>query len=95
MYPGAGNPHYFSEHLREGLEVREVHDVWLAWTNEPNRVEDVTGFLRSKVDALARHESQLSEGIRFFEESLAEEAVRAGASIGVEHAEEFRVLDLS
>jgi hypothetical protein len=30
--------------------------------------------------------SQLDEGIRFFE---------AGAKIGVQHAEEFRVLDLS
>jgi LmbE family N-acetylglucosaminyl deacetylase len=95
VYPGAGNPHYFSEHLREGLEIREVHDVWLGWTNEPNHVEDVTGFLATKIDALAAHESQLSEGIRFFQESLTEEASTAGATIGVEHAEEFRVLDLS
>jgi LmbE family N-acetylglucosaminyl deacetylase len=95
VFPGAGNPHYFSEHLQEGLEVREVHDVWLAWTNEPNHVEDVTGFLPTKIEALARHASQLTEGIRFFEEGLGEEAARAGKMIGVEHAEEFRVLDLS
>ena len=95
VYPGAGNPHYFSEHLREGLEIREVHDVWLGWTNEPNHVEDITGYLAAKIDALAEHDSQLSEGIRFFQESLTDEAAKAGASIGVEHAEEFRVLDLS
>jgi LmbE family N-acetylglucosaminyl deacetylase len=36
-FPGAGNPHYFGEHIAEGLDVREVHDVWLGWTLEPNR----------------------------------------------------------
>ena len=60
-----------------------------------HHVEDVTGFLRTKVDALACHASQLSEGIRFFDEWLAKEAAESGEKIGVEHAEEFRVLDLS
>lgn len=94
-FPGSGNPHFFSEHLGEGLEVQDVHDVWLGWSNEPNHVEDVTGYFGAKIEALARHDSQLAEGIRFFEEFLSEDAVRAGAKIGVEHAEEFRVLDLS
>ena len=95
VFPGAGNPHFFSEHLGEGLEIQEVHDVWLGWTNDPNHVEDVSGSFRTKIDSLARHASQLAEGIRFFEESLHEDAARAGEKIGVEHAEEFRVLDLS
>jgi LmbE family N-acetylglucosaminyl deacetylase len=94
-YPGSGNPHFFPEHLGHGLAVQDVYDIWLGWTNEPNHVEDVTGFLATKVDALAKHDSQLTEGIRFFEEMLGEEAVEAGTKIGVEHAEEFRVLDLS
>lgn len=94
VFPGSGNPHFFSEHLGEGLEVQEVHDVWLGWTNEPNRREDVTGFLRAKIDGLAAHASQLAEGIRFFEESLEKEAREEGERIGVEHAEAFRVLDL-
>ena len=94
-YPGSGNPHFFSEHLRDGLAVQDVYDLWLGWTNEPNHVEDVTGFHATKIEALAKHESQLTEGIRFFEEMLGEEAVEAGKRIGVEHAEEFRVLDLS
>lgn len=94
-FPGSGNPHFFPEHLGEGLDVQEVHDVWLGWTNEPNHVEDVSGHLATKVTALAAHASQLAEGIRFFEDSLEKEAVEAGAKIDVEHAEEFRVLDLS
>jgi LmbE family N-acetylglucosaminyl deacetylase len=94
-FPGSGNPHFFAEQLGDGLETKDVHDIWLGWTNEPNHQEDITGFFSRKIEALARHESQLSEGIRFFEEFLGEEAVEAGTKIGAEHAEEFRVLDLS
>ena len=94
-YPGSGNPHFFPEQLAEGLAVQDVFDIWLGWTHEPNHVEDISGFLATKVDALAKHESQLEEGIRFFEDFLGKDASEAGAKIGVEHAEEFRVLDLS
>lgn len=94
VFPGSGNPHFFPEHLGEGLVVQEVHDVWLGWTNEPNHREDVTGFLPAKIGALAAHDSQLSEGISYFEEALEKEAREVGERIGVEHAEAFRVLDL-
>jgi LmbE family N-acetylglucosaminyl deacetylase len=94
-YPGSGNPHFFPEQLSQGLETRDVFDLWLGWTNEPNHVEDISGHFTTKMAALAKHDSQLTEGIRFFEEFLGKEAVEAGEKIGVEHAEEFRVLDLS
>jgi LmbE family N-acetylglucosaminyl deacetylase len=94
-FPGSGNPHFFPEHLGEGLGVQDVTDVWLGWTNEPNHVEDVTAAWRRKIDALARHDSQLTEGIRYFETFLLEEAEEAGRKIGVARAEEFRRLDLS
>jgi len=96
VYPGSGNPHFFPEQLGEGLAVQDVFDVWLGWTNEPNHAEDITGFFSTKVDALAKHASQLADGIRHFEEFMGKEAaVEVGRRIGVEHAEEFRVLDLS
>jgi LmbE family N-acetylglucosaminyl deacetylase len=94
-FPGSGNPHFFSEHLGEGLQTQDVYDVWLGWSNEPNRTEDISGFFDTKIAALAKHDSQLTEGVRFFDEFLRKEAVESGAKIGVEHAEEFRVLDLS
>lgn len=95
VFPGAGNPHYFAEHIAEGLDVREVHDVWLGWTNEPNHHEDVTASFPTMMEALSAHASQVEEGIRFFEEELEREARAAGAEIGVELAESFRVLDLA
>jgi LmbE family N-acetylglucosaminyl deacetylase len=94
-FPGSGNPHFFPEHLGEGLAVQEVTDVWLGWTNDPNVAEDVTTTWQVKIDALAKHDSQLVEGIRFFETFLLEEAEEAGRKIGVQRAEEFRRLDLS
>ncbi|HEX9121905.1 MAG TPA: PIG-L deacetylase family protein [Actinomycetota bacterium] len=95
VFPGAGNPHFFSEHLAQGLQSWDVKDIWLGWTNEPNHFEDVTGFFDAKVRALGEHQSQIDEGIRFWDEWMREEAVAAGARIGAEFAEEFRVLDLS
>ena len=95
VFPGAGSPHFFAEHLHEGLAVQEVSDVWLGWTNEPNRYEDITQTFRTKVDALAAHASQLTEGIAFFEEFMEKDAKEAGEKIGVELAEPFRVLDFS
>jgi LmbE family N-acetylglucosaminyl deacetylase len=95
VFPGSGNPHFFAEHLGEGLEVQEVHDVWLGWTDEPNHVEDVTDHFDTKIAALGEHASQITEGIRFWDEWMREEAREAGARSGAGLAEEFRVLDLS
>jgi LmbE family N-acetylglucosaminyl deacetylase len=94
-FPGSGNPHFFSEHLAEGLAVQDMYDVWLGWTNEPNHHEDVTETFATKIDALGCHASQLTEGIAFFEGFLKEEARESGARIGVQLAEPFRVLDLT
>jgi LmbE family N-acetylglucosaminyl deacetylase len=95
-FPGAGNPHFFSEHLGEGLGVQDVSDIWLGWTNEPNRTEPIdAASFRKKVDALALHASQITEGIAYWDEALGRGAREAGKKVGVEFAEEFRVLDLS
>ena len=94
VFPGAGNPHYFAEHLSEGLDVRQVNDVWLGWTNAPNHTEDVSGHFATAMEALAAHASQVEDGIRYFQEELEREAREAGAKVGAEHAEAFRVLNL-
>jgi LmbE family N-acetylglucosaminyl deacetylase len=95
VFPAAGNPHFFADQLTDDLRPHDVTDVWLGWSNEPTHHEDVTGFLATKLAALAEHASQVSgDGIRFFEEWLPREAEEAGAKIGATHAESFRVLAL-
>jgi LmbE family N-acetylglucosaminyl deacetylase len=95
-FPGSGNPHFFSEHLGEGLQVQDVHDVWLGWTNDANRIEPIDAVsFRKKIDALAAHVSQITEGIAYWDEQLGKDARRLGEKISAEFAEEYRVLDLS
>lgn len=95
VFPAAGNPHFFAEQLAGDMRPHDVADVWLGWSNEPTHHEDVTGFLATKLAALAEHASQVGgDGIRFFEEWLPREAEEAGAKIGTTHAESFRVLAL-
>jgi LmbE family N-acetylglucosaminyl deacetylase len=95
VFPGAGNPHFFTEQLVDGLEPWNVPKIWLGWTNEPNRYEDITGLIDTKIAALAAHRSQV-EGdlLGFFEEWLPKDAVETGKKIGVEHAEAFRIISL-
>lgn len=95
IFPGAGNPQFYPEHIEEGLRAWDVPELWLSWSTEPNHREDITGFMPTKLDALKAHRSQVEgDMLGFFEEWLPLEAAEAGRMIGVEHAEAFRRLDL-
>lgn len=94
VFPAAGNPHFFPEQLGEGLSTWRVPLVYLAWTDRPNTYEDVSGFMDRKLAAVAVHRSQVSM-LGYFDRWIPEDAVACGRSIGVEHAEAFRVLTLS
>ena len=93
--PGAGNPHFFPDQLADGLSVWDVPQVWLAFPLEPNRVEDVTGFVETKLAAVEEHASQLADDqLAFFREWIPGQAKELGRRIGTEHGESFRVLQL-
>jgi len=90
--PAAGNPHYFAEHLAEGLEVHHVHAVYLSGTLEPNTWVDISDTLERKIDALFCHASQLTETGEWFRQFLRDRAEEAGREAGVGYAEGFRRL---
>ena len=92
--PAAGNPHYFPEHLREGLTVHQVRAVYLTGTQEPDTWVDIGATLERKLDALFCHASQLVETGDWFREFLRTSAEEAGRAAGVRYAEAFRRLDL-
>jgi LmbE family N-acetylglucosaminyl deacetylase len=95
IFPGAGNPHFFPDQLRDGLEVWSVPEVLLSWTVEPNMYEDVSGFMDRKLEALREHRSQVEgDMLGFFEQWLPVEAEENGRKIGAQHAEAFRQLQL-
>jgi LmbE family N-acetylglucosaminyl deacetylase len=90
--PAAGNPHYFPEHLGEGLATHQVRSVYLTGTLEPNCWVDISATLERKIDALFCHESQLTETGEWFRDFLRTSAEEAGRAAGVTYAEGFRRL---
>ena len=89
--PAAGNPHYFPD----AGPVHHVRTVYLSATLEPDVWVDVTDTLDVKVEALFRHESQLTETGEFFRAFLRERAEEAGRVAGVTYAEGFRRLTMA
>jgi LmbE family N-acetylglucosaminyl deacetylase len=92
--PAAANPHYFPEHLAEGLGVHQVRTVYLSGTLAPDTWVDIGDTLERKIDALFCHASQLAETGEWFREFLRQSAEEAGRAAGVRYAEAFRRLDL-
>jgi LmbE family N-acetylglucosaminyl deacetylase len=92
--PAAGNPHYFPEHLREGLTVHQIKAVYLSGTLDPNCWVDISDSLERQIDGLFCHASQLVEAGDWFRQFLRDRAEEAGAAAGVRYAEPFRRLQL-
>jgi LmbE family N-acetylglucosaminyl deacetylase len=92
--PAAGNPHYFPEHLAEGLPVHHVRAVYLSGTLEPNAWVDIGGTLERKIDALFCHASRLEDAGEWLREFLRERAQQGGAGTGIRYAEPFRRIHL-
>ncbi len=91
--PAAGNPHYFPQHVAEGLDVHHVSEVYLSGTLEPNCWVDISDTLERKIDAIFCHDSQLpDEAGEWFRDFLRERAEEAGAAANAKYAEPFRKL---
>jgi LmbE family N-acetylglucosaminyl deacetylase len=94
----ARDPHFFPE---QGLAPHRPSTLLLFETEEPDHVEDVTGFAMAKVDALLAHESQFETTMLItdrtdaaqraaFTRRIHDELERFGRLAGVRHAEAFK-----
>jgi LmbE family N-acetylglucosaminyl deacetylase len=92
--PAAGNPHYFPEHIREGLDIHQIRAVYLSGTLEPNTWVDIAETLERKIDGLFCHASRLVEAGDWFRQFLRDRAEQAGADAGMRYAEAFRRITL-
>ena len=88
----AANPHYFPEHLTEGLAVHQARAVYLTGTLEPNTWIDIGDTLERKIDALFCHSSQLTDAGEWFRQFLRERAEEASDTSGARYTEAFRRL---
>ena len=97
----ARDPHYFGHH---GLEVHRPDALLLFEAEEPDHVEDISGFVDTKVDALLAHASQFvtthaipvdddGSAALAFGERIRDHAAAVGATGGVERGEAFKLLN--
>jgi LmbE family N-acetylglucosaminyl deacetylase len=100
----ARDPHFFAE---QALPHHRPEALLLFEADEPDHVEDVTGFADAKLAALHAHTSQLlsTMGIdqgasvaevdrqrRTFDERILERLAERGAPEGVTHGEAFKLM---
>ncbi len=93
VYPTARDPLNFPQHLREGLETHKAAELWFFGAEQPDRVVDITATFETKVNALAAHESQISDvdGLR---ERLRERAIEVAQGEAFELGESFKVVQM-
>jgi LmbE family N-acetylglucosaminyl deacetylase len=96
----ARDPHFFPDH---DVEPHRPHTVLLFETEEPDHVEDVTGYAEAKVAALLAHESQFETTMYITDDPASQAAAfrarieteleQFGRLAGVRHAEAFKYVD--
>lgn len=97
----ARDPHFFPE---QAIPHHRPAALLLFEADEPDHVEDVTGFAEVKIAALLRHESQLrstmaiepdDDGTQLaaFRERVLHRLADVGAEVGVEHGERYKLID--
>ena len=67
VFPGAGNDLFFPELIKEGLPPHMPREVWVALTEQPNLVLDVSDTWPIKLQALKEHKSQIGDPVKFEE----------------------------
>ena len=84
----------FPEQLLEGIGPWRIREAWLFWSGNPDRWEDVGGFIGRRVAALRRHASQVGGEAKRLASAVrarAREAAKNGHQ-AFEYAEAFKVL---
>jgi LmbE family N-acetylglucosaminyl deacetylase len=96
----ARDPHFLKHHRAEGLSHHRP-DALLLWeADEPNHVEDVSAFVRTKIAALEEHQSQFEstmkavddEQMSAFRTRITERMAGLGSPHGVDAAEVFHLM---
>lgn len=94
----ARDPKFFPE---QELPHHRPEKLLLWEADEPDHVEDVTGFEGQKIDALLAHESQFEStmaagddpDLKRFRKRVIGKLAEAGRAAGVRHAEIFKLID--
>lgn len=97
----ARDPHFLKHHFTEHGVSHHRPDALLFWeADEPNHVEDVTGFVETKLEALERHRSQFEstmravddDGMAKFRDRMRQRLAELGSPWGLDAAEIFHLM---
>ncbi len=94
VMPDAPTRPQFSELLDEGLEPFEVPNLWLAATEDGDRVVDITATMDAKLAALACHASQLHDSRDAAFDRVRSWGEATGRPAGLAFGEQFRTFAL-
>lgn len=89
VFPSAPTRPIFPELLAEGLEPHSIRELYCGLTQHPTLGVDITSQMERKIAALREHKSQLNDEII---DQAHQFDVMAGAQLGIQAAELFRVL---
>lgn len=87
----ATNARYFPEQLRDGLEPHRIEAIYLFGTDCPDLWVDISATFRRKIEAIAKHVSQVAN-IVHIEKEIGDWNRSLGKSKGCTYAEAFKVL---
>lgn len=93
VFPLARDHLSFPEHLQEGLEPHITPTVLLINFEKQNWFEDITDTVDTKMDALAVHESQMSD-ISSTQKMMRNVAKEQGKQCGYDYAEGFMRIEV-
>ena len=94
IYPYARDHLHFPEQLTDEIKPYKVEHLFFWGSDQPNIIIDVTGSINTKIEALAKHESQIT-GLSFGSDidlHLREQHMEEARNYNFEYGETFRML---
>lgn len=92
MYPALGSEAFFPELAGdENLLPHQIQEAWFSNPDRPNRFVNIERMLKKKIEALACHDSQISDR-QAMEKRVKERAREMGKKAKIAYAEGFRRL---
>lgn len=93
IFPSSGQPNLFQEMEEEGLYAHKVRKVYIQAYGTGDELVDISDTLEQKIEALLKHESQVSQ-IPEIKERMTERAAERAKESLFQYAESFRVVHL-
>lgn len=93
VYPTARDPHYFPEHLAQGLQPHKTAEIWFFNAEHPDLVIDITDTFEDKCNSLRAHASQIGDGEAVFPR-VRDRAKEVAQGSDFELAEAYKVVQM-